>query len=372
MTRTAERIAYVDLAAQHAPLAEELLAAVAGVLEQGQFILGEPVCRFEERFAELCGTRFAVAVNSGTDALILSLRALGLGPGDEVITVPNSFIASTSCILMAGARPRFVDVREDQNLDPALLESAITPRTKAILPVHLNGWPADMDAILDVARRHRLAVVEDCSQAVLGSIQGRRVGSFGNAGCFSLHPLKTLNACGDGGIVTTNDAALMERVRLLRNLGLQDRDTCVAWSSNSRLDSIQAAILLVKLKYVHEWTEARRAHAACYRQALADVPGVQVPMERPGSWAVYHRFMIEADRRDALKRFLAERGIETAVHYAVPIHLQPVAAPLGYGPGSFPMTERQAARVLSLPVYPELSPAEREDVVQGIREFFRS
>ena len=362
-------IPYVDIAGQHRGLKAELLAAIGDVLDEAQFVLGDRVREFEARFAELCGVRHAVAVNSGTDALILSLRALEIGPGDEVITPPNSFISSASCIVLVGARPVFVDVLDDFNLDPAQVEAAITPRTKAILPVHLNGRPAQMGPIMDLAAAHGLAVVEDAAEAVLARYRGQPVGSFG-IGCFSLHPLKTLNACGDGGVLTTDDERLAEQFRQLRNLGLRNRDACVLWSSNSRLDTIQAAILLVKLKYLEAWTLARREHAACYREALAGVPGVRAPDDRPEEWAVYHRFVIQAERRDALKQFLAERGVETAVHYPIPIHLQPAARDLGYGPGSFPMTERQAARILSLPVYPELSPQEREEVVRAIRAFY--
>ena len=365
------RVPYVDLARQHRPLKAELLAAVEKVIDHSHYVLGEEGQTFEREFAALCGTRFAVGVNSGTDAMILALKALGIGPGDEVITAPNSFISSASCIALLGARPVFVDVREDFNLDPAQLERAISPRTKAILPVHLNGRPAAMGPIMDVARAHRLWVIEDCAEAVLARYEGQRVGSFGTFGCFSLHPLKTLNACGDGGVVTTNEPQLYERLKILRNLGLRNRDECVVWSSNSRLDDLQAALLLVKLRYVQAWTMARREIAAFYQRELADVPGVQVPDERPENWAVYHRFVIQADRRDALKRYLADHGVDTAVHYPIPIHLQPVAAALGYQPGSFPVAERQAGRILSLPIYHDLEPEEREHVVRTLQEFSR-
>lgn len=368
---TKVQVPYVDLARQHRPLKAELLAAVEKVIDHSHYVLGEDVQTFEREFAALCGTRFAVGVNSGTDAMILALKALGIGPGDEVITAPNSFISCASCIALLGARPVFVDVREDFNLDPAQLERAISPRTKAILPVHLNGRPAAMGPIMDVARAHRLWVIEDCAEAVLARCHGQRVGSFGTFGCFSLHPLKTLNACGDGGVVTTNEPQLYERLKILRNLGLRNRDECVAWSSNSRLDDLQAALLLVKLRYVQAWTMARREIAAFYQRELADVPGVQVPDERPEEWAVYHRFVIQTDRRDALKRYLADHGVDTAVHYPIPIHLQPVAAALGYQAGSFPVTERQAGRILSLPIYHDLEPEEREHVARTLQEFFR-
>ncbi len=362
----------MNIAGQHTSIKEELLEAIAGVIDRGQFILGEEVNAFEQRFAELCGVRFAVGVNSGTDAMILALRALRIGPEDEVITVPNSFVASTSCIMLVGARPVFVDVREDYNMDPAQLEQAITSKTKAFLPVHLTGRPADMDPILEVAKTHGLHVVEDCAQAVLAEYRGRRVGSLGTIGCFSLHPLKTLNACGDGGVLTTSDEGLYEQLKILRNIGLRTRDDCVVWSGNSRLDTLQAAILLVKLKYLDTWTEKRRANAAFYQKALAGVPGLQVPTDRPFEKAVYHTFVIQAERRDELKQRLAENGVGTAIHYPIPIHLHKAAEGLGHELGSFPVTERQAKRILSLPVYPELQTEELEYVVQTIREFYQA
>ena len=289
----------VNLAGQHAAIKHELLAAIAEVLDQGQFILGRQVDEFERRFAELCGVRYALGVNSGTDALILALRALGVGPGDEVITVPNSFVATATSICLVGARPVFVDVREDYNMDPGLLNAAVTSRTKAILPVHLTGRPADMEPIIEVATAHKLHVVEDCAQAVAAEYKGRRVGSFGTIGCFSLHPLKTLNACGDGGVLTTNDGELCEQLKILRNVGLRNRDECVIWSGHSRLDSIQAALLLVKMKYLDGWTERRRANASFYQQALAGVSGLELPFDRPHERAVYHVFVVQADGRDA-------------------------------------------------------------------------
>jgi dTDP-4-amino-4,6-dideoxygalactose transaminase len=368
---TTVRVPFVDIAGQHRAIKDELLEAISEVLDSGAFVLGEPVRDFEDRFADLCGTRFAVAVNSGTDALVLALRALGIGLCDEVITVPNSFIATASAIVQSGARPVFVDVGDDYNMDPALIEAAITPRTRAILPVHLTGRTADMSAIRAVADRHGLPIVEDAAQAVMAECHGRRAGALGTLGCFSLHPLKTLNACGDGGVITTDDAALAEKLRILRNLGLRTRDECVAWSGNSRLDSLQAAILLVKLRYVADWTEARRTNAAFYRRELADVSGLSLPMaERAHEYAVYHTFIIQTPQRDALRQFLAGRGIETNVHYPVPTHRQPAAAELGLPSGSFPVAERQATRFLSLPVHQGLTSEQRQAVVDGVREFF--
>jgi dTDP-4-amino-4,6-dideoxygalactose transaminase len=364
------KIPYVNLAAQHRALKGELLAAVGRVMDRGQFILGEEVAEFEGRFADLCGTRCAVGLNSGTDALILGLKVLGIGPGDEVITVPNSFVATTAAVMLVGATPVFVDVGADYNLDPDLLEQAVTPRTRAILPVHLTGRPAAMDHILEVAEAHNLAVVEDAAQAVGAELGGRRVGSFGRVGCFSLHPLKTLNACGDGGVVTTEDPELAEEVKVLRNLGLKTRDDCVTWSGNSRLDTLQAAILLVKLPYLEAWTALRRAHAAFYQEHLREISQVRVPADKPGERAVYHTLVIEAEDRDGLKDYLAREGVGTAIHYPIPLHLHNAARSLGYQPGDFPRAEAQARRILSLPVYPELREEELHYIVSRIRSFY--
>lgn len=370
--KTLKEIPYVKVAGQHVPIKEELLQAVAKIIDRGDFVLGKEVEEFESRFAKLCGTRFAVGLNSGTDALILALKALGIGPGDEVITAPNSFVASASCICLVGATPVFADVREDMNIDPAKIEQAITPRTKAILPVHLTGRPADMNPILEIAKKHNLLVVEDAAQAVIAEYHGKRVGSFGNAGCFSLHPLKTLNACGDGGMLVTNDESMYEKVKLLRNLGLQTRDNCVVWSSNSRLDTIQAAMLLVKLNYLESWTEKRRTNAQYYMRALQNIPQIKLPAEKQNERSVFHTFIIQTERRDELKKFLEERGIKTAIHYPKPIHFQSAAQKLGYAKGNFPVTESQAEKILSLPIYPELTPNDLETITNAIIEFYRS
>lgn len=367
---TTMRVPFVNLGALHAPIKAELLDAMGRVIDSGMYVLGAEVDEFERQFAALCGARFAVGLNSGTDALTFALRALGVGPGDEVITAANSFIASAGCAAMVGARPVLADVGDDYNLDPASVERAITPRTKAIIPVHLTGRPAKMDELLRLAEAHNLYVVEDAAQAVCAEYRGQGVGTFGVAGCFSLHPLKTLSAIGDGGVLTTNDPALYEELKVLRNLGLKTRDDAVVWSGNSRLDTIQAAALLVKLKYIQDWTEQRRANARRYRELLAGLPQVQTPTEEPYERAVYQVFKILADDRDALQAYLGEHGIGSAVHYAVPLHLQTVTADLDYAPGSFPVTERQAERILSIPVYHSLTPAEIEYVAATIRAFY--
>ncbi len=254
-------------------------------------------------------------------------------------------------------------------MNPDLLEAVITPRTKSIMPVHLTGRPADMHPIMEIAKRHGLHVIEDCAQAVGARYRDQQVGSFGIAGCFSLHPLKTLNAVGDGGVVTTDDPKLYETLLKARNHGLRNRDECEFWSHNCRLDTLQAAMLLVKMKYLDQWTEARRANAAFYQEHLRDI--VQIPEDKPHEYAVYHTFVIQAERRDELQKYLLEEEVETKVHYPIPIHLQDTAEELGYGPGSFPVTERQAERVLSLPVYPELSQEQLDHVVGAMRSFYR-
>jgi dTDP-4-amino-4,6-dideoxygalactose transaminase len=364
-------IPYVNVALQHSLIKDELLKAVGEILDKGNFILGSEVDEFEKRFAALCGVRYAVGVNSGTDALILSLKAIGIGPGDEVITVPNSFVATASCIKIVGARPVFIDVRDDYNMDPNLIESVITEHTRAILPVHLTGRPADMDPIMAIARMYNLHVIEDAAQAVAAEYKGTRVGSFGSIGCFSLHPLKTLNACGDGGVLTTNDAELAAKFKIMRNLGLESRDNCVLWSSNSRLDTLQAAILLVKLKYLDGWTEKRRLNAKYYCEHLADLPQVNVPTDKTYEFSVYHTYVIQAEKRDKLRAFLAENGIGTGIHYPRPIHLQTVAAELNYSPGSFPVAEGQVNRILSLPVYPELDEEQLNHIIDSIHKFYQ-
>jgi dTDP-4-amino-4,6-dideoxygalactose transaminase len=364
------QVPYVNLARQHVAVKQRLMDAVGQVIDHGQFILGEEVELFERRFAELCGVRYAVGVNSGTDALILALLALGIGPGDEVITVPNSFIATASAIRIAGAWPVFVDSAEDYNIDPAAIEAAITPKTKALLPVHLTGRAARMEEIRAIADRRHLVIVEDCAQAVLASHKGRRAGAWGEIGCFSLHPLKTLNALGDGGVLTTNDARMYEELKTRRNLGLKSREDCLFWSHNSRLDTLQAAMLLVKLELLQQWTERRRENARYYRGKLAGLYSICTPGEHDWEYAVYHTFMVQAERRDELRVFLASRGIGTAVHYPVPIHLTTAGRELGYPEGSFPMAEGQAKRILSLPVYPELTTSELDYVIENIRDFY--
>lgn len=365
---TGVTVPFVALDRQQRALKSELMAAIGDVIDRGQYILGGEVERFENAFAALSETPFAIGMSNGTCALILALRALGIGPGDEVITAPNSFLASASSIALAGARPVFADVRDDLNIDPDAVEVSVGARTRAIMPVHLTGRPAAMDRLLDVAARHGLAVVEDAAQAVGARFHGRAVGSFGAIGCFSLHPLKNLGALGDAGIVTTADERLARRLAIDRNHGLRDRDAVDHWSYNARLDAIQAAILNVKLPYLEGWTAEKRRLAERYRAALGDVVGV--PADAPGEEPVYATFIVRAERRDDLQRHLAARGIDTKVHYPTPIHLQEAARDLGYVKGDFPVAERLATEILSLPIYPGLTEAQQEAVIMGIRSFY--
>ena len=361
-------VPYTDFPAQFQAQGREVLEAIERVLARGDFILGSEVVECEREFAALCGVRHAVGVGSGTDALILALRALEIGPGDEVITAPNSWVSSASCIALVGARPVFADVRDDFLIDPQRIEAAITPRTKAILPVHLTGRCADMEAIGALARRHGLAVIEDAAQAAGATLKGRAAGAFGTIGCFSLHPLKNLNAIGDAGMVVTQEDALAGRLRLLRNHGLRGRDEAVLWGLNSRLDTVQAAVIRCRLARLATVSDARRRHAARYQAALHGL--VSCPADRPEEYAIYHLFMIQGDRRDALQQFLAQRGIGTKIHYPTPIHLQPASRGLGYGPGDFPVTEAQARRILSLPIHQHLSDDQIDEVCKAIRAFY--
>ena len=365
-----KHIPYVDLISQHSSIKELILTAVEEVLGHSQFVNGEEITAFEKAFAQLCEVQFAVGVSSGTDGLILALHALGVGLGDEVITSPNSFISSSSCISWVGARPVFVDVKEDYNIDSTQIEDKITARTKAILPVHLTGRPAEMQMILEIAERHNLYVIEDCSQAVSAEYYSKRVGSFGTIGVFSLHPLKTLNACGDSGIITTDDVDIYEELLLLRNHGLRSRGDCVTWGLNSRLDSVQAAILLIKMDYLDLWTNKRISNAKYYQKELSEVDAIKLPKDKPYEKAVYHTFIIEMDNRDALRSYLLEHGIETSVHYPVPIHLQAAAKDLGYKRGDFPVTEKQSERILSLPVHQNLQDDDLDHVVKTIKAFY--
>ena len=360
------RIPFIDLQAQYRSIKAEVDAAVTRVLEEGQFALGPAVSRFERAFAPYCGTTDAVGVNSGTSALHLALLAAGVAPGDEVITVPFTFVATVAAIEYAGARPVFVDVEDTYyTMDPARLEVAITPRTKAIVPVHLYGQPADMDPILALAARRGIAVIEDACQAHGAEYRGRRCGSLGTLGCFSFYPTKNLGALGEGGLVTTNDDALAEQLRLLRDWGGREKYQHDFVAYNARMDAFQGAVLRVKLRHLAAWNEERRRLAARYAELLPKV-GLEAPVEQPGCGHVWHVYAVRVPERERVAAALREQGIGTAVVYPRPLHLQPAFADLELGVGSFPNAERAARELLGLPMYPGLAADAPQRVVEAL------
>ena len=363
-------IPLVDLKAQYDTLREEILDAIAEVLDGMHLYLGPRQEAFEKAYAHYCEAAACVSVSNGTDALELALRALGVGPGDEVITQPNSFIATAEAISATGATPVFVDVdARTSTLDPTLLEAAITPQTRAIIPVHLYGRPADMDPILAIARRHGVRVIEDSCQAHGARYHGRRAGSLGDLACFSFYFSKNLGAYGEAGAITTNDPALAEQIEVYRSHGSRVRYQHEVIGRNSRMDEIQAAILGIKLRYLDQWNEQRRHNAARLSDALA---GTSLVLPTPGGedvYEVFHLYVVQHPERGALRQFLAERGINAAVHYPRPIHLQPAYAFLGHTPGAFPVSERLAETVLSLPMYAELSGEQIDRIATAVREF---
>lgn len=363
-------VPYVDFPAQYAAERDDLHAIVERVFRKGEFVAGAEVDAFERQVAEYVGARHCVALNSGTDALILGLQAAGVGPGDEVITAPNSFVASAAAIVQAGARPVFADVLPDQNLDPEAVAAAVGPRTRAIMPVHLTGRIAPMDALLAIAEPRGLVVIEDAAQAIGSRLDGRMAGRIGHVGCFSTHPLKNLNAAGDGGLLVTDDDAIAACVRRRRSHGMADRNTVVEWGLVSRMDVLQAAILRYRLKLLPEVIERRRRNAALYRELL-DPAHVRLPPDRRAEFNTWHTFVIQVERRDELQAWLAERGVGTAIHYPTPIHLQPAARSLGYRRGDFPVAEAQAARILTLPVHQFLGEEDVAFVAASVNAFFR-
>jgi dTDP-4-amino-4,6-dideoxygalactose transaminase len=362
------RIPLVELAGQYRMLRDEILPAMDGVMSEAQFILGEDVARFEEEFAAFCGAKHCVGVASGLDALQLALRAVGVGPGDEVITAANTFIASALAVTHAGATPVLADVRKDDfNLDPDAVERAITPRTKAILPVHLYGQPARMDEIMDIARRHGLKVVEDACQAHGARYGAARAGAMGDAGCFSFYPGKNLGGYGDGGAVVTDDPKIAERLRLDRNYGSRIKYVHDSAGFNSRLDTLQAAVLRIKLRRLEGWNARRRELAALYRELLADAD-VLLPREMRGVEHVYHLFVIRHPERDRLIADLHARGIGAGVHYPIPIHQQAPYAGIRTVPDGAPVSTMLAGQILSLPLYPEMTDAQVAEVAAAVRE----
>jgi dTDP-4-amino-4,6-dideoxygalactose transaminase len=362
------KVPYVDLRAQYRSIKPEIDEAVARVLDSCQFVLGPEVAEFEKDFASYCGSSECIALNSGTSALHLALLAAGVGPGDEVITVPFTFVASVATILYAGAKPVLVDIEPRTfNMNPDALQAAISPRTKAIVPVHLYGHPADMDPILEVARKHNLVVIEDAAQAHGATYKGRSAGSVGDIACFSFYPTKNLGAYGEGGAVTTSNPEYARTIRMLRDWGQDRKYHHLLHGYNYRMEGFQGAILRVKLRHLERWIERRRAIVKTYNEQLAGLDVVR-PAEMPWARHVYHLYTLRSDNRDALQADLLNEGIQTGVHYSTPAHLQPAYAHLGYGPNSFPESKKAAREVLSLPLYPELTESQVQTVLDALTE----
>lgn len=360
-----------DTKSQYLSIKNEIDAAIQQVLDSNWFILGENVTAFEKEFAEYLGARHAIGVSSGTEAIHLALRACGIQSGDEVITVPNTAVPTVCGITSAGAKPVFVDIDpENYNMDPRQIEDKITPRTKAILPVHLYGQAADMDPILEIAKKRKLKVIEDACQAHGADYNGRKAGTLGDAGCFSFYPSKNLGAYGDGGMVVTNDKGIAEKVHMLRNYGQKDRYHHYLKGFNSRLDEIQAAILRVKLKHLNTWNIKRKELAKLYDSLLGDA--VKTPGEKSYAGHIYHLYVIRTGKRDELQKFLKENEIGTNIHYPIPIHLQEAYQDLGYKRGDFPAAEDCALKILSLPLFPELSEEQVKSVAKAINAFMKN
>jgi len=368
-TVIATRVPFIDLEAQHRPLRAEFDRAIAEVIDSGAFAGGPFVEKFESEFASYCGSDHAIGVGSGTEALWLALLASGIGPGDEVITVANTFIATVEAILYCGARPVFVDIDPcTYTMDPAELEAAVTPRTKAIIPVHLFGQTADMDPILQFARERGLLVIEDAAQAQGARYKGRIAGTLGDAGCFSFYPGKNLGAFGEAGAVITNDLELKEKIRMLRDHGQVRKyhHSMIGW--NCRMDGVQAAVLTVKLRHLDRWNSLRRAHAADYDKAFKDTDQVASPLIASYAEPIYHIYAVRITDRDEALWALNNKGIQCGIHYPVPVHLQEACRNLGYPAGSLPATEKVARELISLPMFPELTRVQKEMVVLAVKE----
>jgi dTDP-4-amino-4,6-dideoxygalactose transaminase len=362
-------VPFVDLKVQYAALKPEIDAAIQDVLNRTAFILGPEVTALETAFAEYLGAKYVVGVSNGTDALRLALEALGIGAGDEVLTVPNTYIATCEAISQAGAACRWTEIDgATYNLDPARLEAAITSHTRAIMPVHLYGQPADMAPIMEEARRRGLRVIEDACQAHGARYRSRRVGTFGDVGCFSFYPGKNLGGYGDGGAIATDDPALADKVRMLRNHGQKEKYIHQVEGYCNRLDNLQAAVLNVKLPHLDTWNAQRRAHAALYTELLAGVPGVATPYVMPDVEHVYHLYVVQVPHRDQIQAALKAAGVETGIHYPVPLHQQPAYARLGYQEGDFPISASSAPRLLSLPMFPELTTEQIHFVVDALKD----
>jgi len=360
-------IPMIDLKKQFAGIKDEVLDVVTEILESAHYILGPKVVEFEKRVAAYHGVSEAIGVASGTDALHLAVKALDIGEGDEVITTPFTFFATAEAVIYTGAKPVFVDIdRDTMNIDPAQIESKITKRTKAIIPVHIFGHPADMDAVMAIAKKHGLRVIEDCAQSFGADIRGKKTGSFGDAGCFSFYPSKNLGAFGDGGLVTLNDVGLGEKIRVLRNHGSRGAYRHESIGFNSRLDELQAGILLVKFSRIDVYNGKRRENAAFYNRYISD--SVLKPLEKPGMTHVYHQYTIRSPKRDDIKNRLNDAGISSVVYYPIPLHQQEALSFLGHKRGDFPVSEEAAGSVLSLPMYPELE----EKTIREIAEIINN
>lgn len=367
-------IPIADLKAQYLSIKDEIDAAVQRVIESTQFILGPEVDAFEKEMAAYCGVGHAVGVASGTEALQLALLACGITPGDEIISTPFTFIATAETITQCGAVPVFVDIEpQTYNINPILIEAKITAKTKAILPVHLYGQSADMDPIMNIAKKYNLKLIEDCAQALGAGYKGKKVGSFGNAGCLSFFPSKVLGAYGDGGMVVTNDSQIADKLKMLRNHGTKQKYYHMIPGFNSRLDALQAAILRIKLKYLDKWIKLRREKAALYAKYLKNIPGLETPQDSPGCYHCYNYYTVRlVDKklnRDALQKHLTSHGISSMVYYPVALHLQTVYINLGYKKGDFPQSEKAQDEVLSLPLYPEVTEEQIVQIAEAIRHF---
>lgn len=365
----AMKVPFVDLQAQHQPIREELMQAMMSVIDRTNFILGDEVTHFEREFAEYCGVQHAIGVDNGLSGLKLALDAYGIGEGDEVIVPANTFIATAAAVSFVNARPVLVDIAPDTYaIDPDLIEKAITPRTKAIIPVHLYGIMADMDRILEIAKKHNLIVIEDACQAHGAYYKGKRAGSMGHAAAFSFYPAKNLGAAGDGGAVVTNDPEIADKIKVLRNCGSKVKYEHVAAPYNHRLDTLHAAILRIKLRHLDKWNEMRRSRAALLNEALRD-SGVITPTAPEDTVPVWHLYVIRTEQREALRAYLTEQGIGVAMHYPIPIHLQAYYADLGYKEGDFPVTEQYAKQILSLPMYAEMTDEAVAYVADHVKRF---
>ena len=364
------KIPYINLTAQWEEEKKEILPLIKNVFSSGQFIGGQIIDDFENSAAKFCGTKYCVALNSGTDALVCGLIALGVKRGDEVITPPNSFVASTSAIVHIGAKPVFVDVLNDQNIDPIQIKKAITDKTSAIMPVHLTGRMAKMDKILEIGTKNNIPIIEDCAQSIGSQYNTQKSGSFGKIGCFSTHPLKNLNACGDGGFITTNDKKIADKIKQMRNHGFIDRNTAEHFGYVSRMDSLQASILNYRIKKLNIVINKRRKNAQLYFNLLKEVP-ILLPFEEDNEYNSYHTFVIQTSKRDQLAKYLLNEGVETAIHYPFPIHLQPAAKFLNYHSGSFPITEKQANTILTIPIHQYLSEDNIIYICKKISMFFK-